>query len=68
MIDLQNKKNSVQDLSKLDFIPLYEALVRPQLEYGMPASLPNLVADINHLERIQRLVTTDNWHSSLPLR
>ncbi len=26
-------------------------------EYGMPDCLPNLVADINHLERIQRLAT-----------
>ncbi len=39
------------------FIPLYEALVRPHLEYGTPACSPNLVADINHLERIQRLAT-----------
>ncbi len=35
----------------------YGALVRPHLEYGMPACSPNLVADINHLERIQRLST-----------
>ncbi len=38
-------------------IPLYGAQVRPHLEYGMPVSLPNLVADINHLERIQRFAT-----------
>ncbi len=38
-----------QDLSKSTFIPLYGALVRPHLEYGMPAGSPNLVADINHL-------------------
>ncbi len=50
-------RRSFQDLSKSAFIPLYEALVRPHLEYGMPACLPNLVADINHLERIQRLAT-----------
>ncbi len=31
--------------------------MRPHLEYGMPACSPNLVADINHLERIQRLAT-----------
>ncbi len=37
-----------------DFIPLDGVLVRPHLEYGMPAFSPNL-ADINHLERIQRL-------------
>ncbi len=39
------------------FIPLYGALVHPHLEYGMPACSPNLVADINHLVRIQRLAT-----------
>ncbi len=32
------------------FIPLYEALVRPHHEYGMPACSPISVADINHLE------------------
>ncbi len=31
--------------------------MRPHLEYGTPACSPNLVADINHLERIQRLAT-----------
>ncbi len=50
-------RRSFQNLSKLAFIPLYGALVRPRLEYGMPACLPNLVADVNHLERIQRLAT-----------
>ncbi len=50
-------RRSFQDLSKSAFIPLYWALVRPHLEYGMPACSPNLVADINHLERIQRLAT-----------
>ncbi len=39
------------------FIPLYGALVRPLLEHGMPVSLPNLVADINQLERIRHLST-----------
>ncbi len=46
-----------QDPSKSAFIPLYGALVRPHLEYGMPACSPNLVADINHLKRIQRFAT-----------
>ncbi len=50
-------RRSFQDPSKSAFIPLYGALVRPHLEYGMPACSPNLVADINHLERIQRLAT-----------
>ncbi len=35
----------------------YAALVRPYLEYGIPACSQNLVADINHVESIQRLVT-----------
>ncbi len=54
-----------QDLSKSAFIPLYGALVRPHVEYGMPACSPNLAADINHLEQIQRLATwlvTDMRH------
>ncbi len=42
-----------QDLSK----SAYGALVRVHLEYGMPACSPNLMADNNHLERIQRLTT-----------
>ncbi len=47
----------VKDLSKLAFVLIYGALVRQHLEYGMPACSPNLVADSNHLERIQRLAT-----------
>ncbi len=31
--------------------------VQLHLEYGMPACSSNLVADINHLERIQRFAT-----------
>ncbi len=46
-------RRSFQDLSISSFIPLYEALVRPHLEYGMPTCLPNLVADINHLRQIK---------------
>ncbi len=42
-------RRSFQHLSKSAFIPLYEALVHPHLEYGMPACSPNPVADINHL-------------------
>ncbi len=48
-------RRSFQDLSKTTFVHLYWALVRPRLEYGMPACSSNLVADINHQERIQRL-------------
>ncbi len=43
--------------SKSAFIPLYGTLVRPHLEYGTSASSPNLVADVSHLERRQRLTT-----------
>ncbi len=50
-------RRSIQDLSKSAFIPLYGSLVRPHLEYGMPACSPNLGADVNHLKRIQRLDT-----------
>ncbi len=50
-------RRSFQDLSKSALIHLNEVLVRPHLEYGMPACSPNPVADINHLERIQRLDT-----------
>ncbi len=50
-------RRSFQDLSKSAFIPLYVALVRPHLGYGMPACSLNLVKDINHLERIQKLAT-----------
>ncbi len=35
----------------------HEVLVRPHLECGMPTCSPSLVADINHLERIQSLAT-----------
>ncbi len=50
-------RGSEQDLSKSAFIPLYGALVRLHLEYGMPACSPYLVAYIHHLKRIQRLAT-----------
>ncbi len=50
-------RRSFQDLSKSAFISLYGALVRPHLECGMPACSPNLVAHINHVERVQRLAT-----------
>ncbi len=50
-------RRSFQDLLKSAFIPLNGALMRPHLEYGMPACSPNLVTDINHLEQIQRLAT-----------
>ncbi len=50
-------RRSFLDFSKSAFIPLYGAFVRPHLEYGVPGCSPNLVADINHLEQIQKLVT-----------
>ncbi len=48
-------RHSFQGLSKSAFIPLCGALVRPHLEYVMPACSPNLVADINLLDGIQNL-------------
>ncbi len=56
---------SFHDLSKSAFIPLYEALVRPHLEYGMTACSPNLVA-FGANSKISYKV--GNWHSSPPLR
>ncbi len=38
-------RRSFQGLSKSAFIPLYGALVRSHLEYGMPACSPNLAAE-----------------------
>ncbi len=46
-------RRSFQNLSKSAFIILYGALVHAHLEYGMPACSPNLVTDMNNLERIQ---------------
>ncbi len=43
-------RRSFYELSRTAFTPLYSALVRPHLEYGMEA-------DINQLERVQRLAT-----------
>ncbi len=46
-----------QDLSKQAFLPFYGAWVRPHLECGVQGCSPNLMADINHLEKIQSLAT-----------
>ncbi len=43
--------HSFQALSQSSFSPLYGALVRPHLEYGIQVCL----ADINHEDRILRL-------------
>ncbi len=48
-------RRSLQDLSKSNFTPLSEAFLRPPLEYVVPSCSPNLVADINHLERTEIL-------------
>ncbi len=50
-------QRSLCELSKTAFTPLYCALVRPHLEYVMEAYAPTLIADINQLERAQRLAT-----------
>ncbi len=49
-------RRSFCELSKTAFTPLYCALV-PHLEYAMEANVPTLRADINQLERAQRLAT-----------
>ncbi len=51
-------RRSFHDLPKSTFIPLYGTLVRPHLEYGMLTCSQNLVADIKHLDRIERLATS----------
>ncbi len=50
-------RRSFCELSKTAFTPLYCALVRPHREYAMEAKAPTLRADINQLERVQRLAT-----------
>ncbi len=49
-------RRSFCELSKTAFIPLYRAIMQPRLEYAMEANAPTLRADINQLERVQRLV------------
>ncbi len=53
---------SFRDFSKSAFTAVYQAPVRSQLEYGLLACWPNLVAN----SKIGCLV--GNWHSSPPLR
>ncbi len=50
-------RRSFCELSKTAFTPLYCALVRLHLEYAIEANAPTLRADINQLERVQRLAT-----------
>ncbi len=50
-------QRSFCELSKTAFTPLYCTLVRPHLEYAMEANAQTLRADINQLERVQRLAT-----------
>ncbi len=50
-------RRSFCELSKTAFTPLYCALLWPHLEYAMEANAPTLKADINQLERVQRLAT-----------
>ncbi len=49
------RRRSFCELSKIAFIPLYRAIVRPHLEYAMEANALTLKADINQLERVQCL-------------
>ncbi len=48
---------SFVELSSSAFPSLYNTLVQPHLEYVMQACSPNLVADADFLEQIQRLAT-----------
>ncbi len=48
---------TICELSKAAFTPLYCALARPHQEDAMEANAPTLRANINQLERIQRLAT-----------
>ncbi len=50
-------RRSFCELSEAAFTPLYCAFVRPHLEYAMEGNVPTLRADINQLERVQRLAT-----------
>ncbi len=50
-------RRSFCKLSKTEFMPLGCAIVRPYLEYAMEAKAPTLTANINQLERVQRLAT-----------
>ncbi len=54
MIDFHNKALFPTSL-EISLHPIYSALVRPYLEYGIPTCSPHLIADINHLEEIQKL-------------
>ncbi len=48
-------KRSLACLPKETFVHLYSALVRPHLEYAIKATLKK---DIDHLERIQKALTS----------
>ncbi len=50
-------RRSFAELSVSTFTPLYKTLVRLHLEYAMLDWSPNLVADADCLEQIQRLAT-----------
>ncbi len=50
-------KRSLTCLTKEIFLPLYSALVRPQLECAIQVTCPYLKKDMYLLERIQRAAT-----------
>ncbi len=50
-------KRSFTCPTKVIFLPIYRALVRPHLEYAIQANCPYLKKGIYHLERIQRAAT-----------
>ncbi len=56
-------KKSLACLTKEAFVSLYNALVRPLLEYAIQANCPCLEKTIYHLERIQKAAT--RWAEDL---
>ncbi len=50
-------RRSFAELSVSAFAPLYNALVRPHLELALQACSPNIVADADFLEQMQRLLS-----------
>ncbi len=50
-------RRSFSELSKTAIIPLYCGIVLPHLENAMEANAPTLRADLNPLERVQRLAS-----------
>ena len=64
-------KRHIQNKSKQVVLPLYNALVRPHLEYAVQFWSPNLRKDVERLEKIQKRATkmiADIGHKSYSRR